>query len=381
MNRIMQRCHITAWLNNSGAHATRGTARDGQSVSDSFAYNNRSEQPCHCLITWAPTQTTATRPLAIQINGTWFTYGWDLTKNICEVYGQHGYIRTAYTYTPYGSVTMSGDLIQPIQWSSEYHDTELALVCYNYRHYNPTDGRWLGRDRITFTISENTYNYATNNSLHLFDILGLANHPISLNTTSRIAGYYITPKTVPLRFVKNRIPIWNIDSTRDNGFACAQVVIFEEEIDVICKKVKKTYCPEKVDVKIHIVVFVNNLIVVNYYTDTLSKTRMNSAYGHEVVPTSDLKKVAPLSWVKSKEQDHVKDFKRWADKLPETITVIKTNYDYYQSESNCEKEFKEKIKKELENSYYAALRETKAKYDEGENPPHYYRGIYPTEVE
>ena len=47
----------------------------------------------------------------------------------------------------------------------------------------------------------------------------------------------------------------------------------------------------------------------------------------------------------------------------------------------AKKEFKEKIKKELENSYYAALRETKAKYDEGENPPHYYRGIYPTEVE
>ncbi len=88
MNRIVQRCHITAWLNNSGALATRGTMRDGQSVSDSFAYNNRSEQPCHCLITWNPTQDTAMRPLAIQINGTWFTYGWDFTKNICEVYGQ-----------------------------------------------------------------------------------------------------------------------------------------------------------------------------------------------------------------------------------------------------------------------------------------------------
>ena len=24
--------------------------------------------------------------------------------NICELYGQHGYIRTAYTYTTYGQV-------------------------------------------------------------------------------------------------------------------------------------------------------------------------------------------------------------------------------------------------------------------------------------
>ena len=38
--------------------------------------------------------TTATRPPAIQKDGTWYTYGWDLTKNICEIYGQHGYIHT-----------------------------------------------------------------------------------------------------------------------------------------------------------------------------------------------------------------------------------------------------------------------------------------------
>ena len=36
--------------------------------------------------------TTATRPLAIQKDGTWYTYGWDLTKNICEVYGPNGNI-------------------------------------------------------------------------------------------------------------------------------------------------------------------------------------------------------------------------------------------------------------------------------------------------
>ena len=132
----------------------------------------RTAQTALWLLTWDPTQTTGTRPLAIQINGTWFTYGWDLTKNICEVYGQHGYIRTAYTYTPYGSVTMSGDLVQPIQWSSEYHDTELALVYYNYRHYNPTDGRWLGRDRLMEMAELNIYMSFVNNPLRVFDVLG-----------------------------------------------------------------------------------------------------------------------------------------------------------------------------------------------------------------
>jgi len=38
--------------------------------------------------------TTVTRPPSIQKDGTWYTYGWDLTKNICELYCQHGYIHT-----------------------------------------------------------------------------------------------------------------------------------------------------------------------------------------------------------------------------------------------------------------------------------------------
>ena len=129
--------------------------------------------------------TTATRPLAIQKDGSWFSaparlakqgfrsqvcsrlggwllkphpaYGWDLTKNICELYGPSGYIRTAYTYSPYGQVTSTGDVDQTIQWSSEHNDTELGLVYYNYRHYNPVDGRWTGRDPISYFSDRNLY--------------------------------------------------------------------------------------------------------------------------------------------------------------------------------------------------------------------------------
>ena len=32
-------------------------------------------------------QPVATRPLVIQKDGTWRTYGLDLTKNVCEVFG------------------------------------------------------------------------------------------------------------------------------------------------------------------------------------------------------------------------------------------------------------------------------------------------------
>jgi len=134
----------------------------------------RSSHPCLWLITWDPSQSVATRPLAIQKDGTWFTYGWDLSKNICEVYGQHGYIRTNYSYSPYGAVTISGDVTQPIQWSSECMDSEMALVYYNFRHYNPMYGRWVGRDILGEAPSYNLYLYLHNYPSNRIDILGNA---------------------------------------------------------------------------------------------------------------------------------------------------------------------------------------------------------------
>ena len=133
----------------------------------------RTAHPCLWLITWDPTQPIATRPLAIQKDGTWYTYGFDLTKNVTEVFTTTGYIGTAYTYTPYGEVSASGNVTQPIQWSSEYHDTELGLVYYNYRHYNPEDGRWLRRDPMGEVADPDLYCFCRNSMIFTMDRLGL----------------------------------------------------------------------------------------------------------------------------------------------------------------------------------------------------------------
>ena len=117
--------------------------------------------------------TTATRPLAIQKDGSWFIYGWDLTRNICELYSPSGNIRTAYTYSPYGQISSTGDVEQTIQWSSEYNNTELGMVYYNYRHYNPTDGRWTGRDKVEVGENyKNKYIFASNRIFETVDHLG-----------------------------------------------------------------------------------------------------------------------------------------------------------------------------------------------------------------
>ncbi|WP_290566650.1 RHS repeat-associated core domain-containing protein, partial [Akkermansia sp.] len=59
-----------------------------------------------------------------------------------ELYDSTGHISASYSYTPFGSVSSTGSISQPIQWSSEMFDAELGLVYYNYRHYNSHDGRW-----------------------------------------------------------------------------------------------------------------------------------------------------------------------------------------------------------------------------------------------
>ena len=44
---------------------------------------------------------------------------------------------------------------------------------YNYRDYNPTDGRWLTRDPIGEQGGRNLYRFAGNNSLNRWNVYSL----------------------------------------------------------------------------------------------------------------------------------------------------------------------------------------------------------------
>lgn len=97
---------------------------------------------------WDPLEEMATRPLALVQDATLYCYGWDFNKNVTEVFDGEGTVAAAYDYSPYGQAASTGDLVQPVQWSSEMNDAELALVYYNYRYYHPADGRWINRDPL-----------------------------------------------------------------------------------------------------------------------------------------------------------------------------------------------------------------------------------------
>ena len=76
-------------------------------------------------------------------------------------------------YSPYGQAASTGDLVQPVQWSAEMHDEDFALVYYNYRYYNPRDGRWINRDPIAEKGGWNLYAFLGNSTQDKFDTFGL----------------------------------------------------------------------------------------------------------------------------------------------------------------------------------------------------------------
>ena len=135
---------------------------------------------------WDPTETIATRPLKLQLPTMSLNlfYMHDGNKNVSDVVYRltSNGIAAHYDYAPFGAVTRSisnavptADIttLNPFRFSSEYHDDTLGLVYYNYRHYNPTDGRWCGRDPVKESLSGNNQYQFCANKWGFIDLLGL----------------------------------------------------------------------------------------------------------------------------------------------------------------------------------------------------------------
>ena len=89
-----------------------------------------------------------------------FYYLYDSLKNVTSIFGEQKERKALYEYSSFGQVLKSeGDIAQfnKFRFSCEYMDDELGLIYYNYRHFNPTDGRWINRDPITERGGWNLY--------------------------------------------------------------------------------------------------------------------------------------------------------------------------------------------------------------------------------
>ena len=221
---------------------------------------------------WDPTEPVATRPLAMRAKnwGLNLFYSHDGNKNVSEVFyhaPQNG-IAAHYDYAPFGAVTRTSsatrvtnrDILSenPFRFSSEYHDDPLSLVYYNYRHYNPLSGRWLGRDQLF----PSQYSFCDNQPESNYDELGnleLPMHPFIIHLPPErypreellIRRYgdkpYVTNMSYPIAFTRPKVTInancvcdedrgglWVI---RLSGIMYISTYIYEEgtPVDVVVK--------------------------------------------------------------------------------------------------------------------------------------------------
>jgi len=77
---------------------------------------------------------------------------------------------------PFGEVIRAtGPLakLNPFMFSTKFYDWESGLYCYPFRYYNPSTGRWIGRDRMEEQGGLNLYGFVGNNPISRCDPFGL----------------------------------------------------------------------------------------------------------------------------------------------------------------------------------------------------------------
>ena len=102
-------------------------------------------------------------------------YSHDALNNIIALFGIARGRRALYEYSPYGAIIKSegnAAMDNPFRYSCEYTDDELALIYYNYRYYNPLDGRWISRDPNEESNKITSYLFVNNRPSSSIDVLG-----------------------------------------------------------------------------------------------------------------------------------------------------------------------------------------------------------------
>jgi RHS repeat-associated protein len=87
-----------------------------------------------------------------------------------------GTITAAYEYSPFGETLRTTGVYaatNPFRFSTKYTDAETQLLYYGYRYYNPSLGRWLGRDPLVEKGGLHLYAFCRNNAVNAYDALGM----------------------------------------------------------------------------------------------------------------------------------------------------------------------------------------------------------------
>ena len=208
---------------------------------------------------WDPTEPIATRPLFMLSNpGSYkFFYTFDGNKNVSELvhFESRNGIAAHYDYAPFGAVTRvvntstisdrNFHLENPFRFSSEYYDDTLGLVYYNYRHYNPIDGRWCGRDPLDDIVA-----------VYLFVSNQLGIDWLGLQRTSNVKTYEFDMKI-------NKREVMTFVGYAPGSSIAHQIEVYKKEMIEDDYHVTLTYeaeCTEEAKAHIHIISVEGNLV-------------------------------------------------------------------------------------------------------------------------
>ena len=101
---------------------------------------------------------------------------YDDNGNITEYLTEEGAgtIAAHYEYDAFGHVSRkTGTRDYGYQFSTKPSDSLTGLLYYNYRYYDPSSGRWMGRDSMEEDGGDNLYAFVSNRPDRQIDLLGL----------------------------------------------------------------------------------------------------------------------------------------------------------------------------------------------------------------
>ena len=112
-------------------------------------------------------------PLAQLRSGTTSFYELDGLGSVTSLSSSTGTVAETYAYNSYGKVTAStGTLANPFQYTGREFDSETGIYYYRARYFDPSQGRFLGEDRLRFGQGSNFYGYVQNNPVRWVDPTG-----------------------------------------------------------------------------------------------------------------------------------------------------------------------------------------------------------------
>jgi RHS repeat-associated protein len=102
-------------------------------------------------------------------------YAFDSEGNLAQRTNATGVVVSDHLFDAHG-VSLNGTLTEPFGYKGQfgyYTDNETGLQLLSHRYYDPSTGRFLTRDPISYVGGINLYTYVQNNPSNLVDPLGL----------------------------------------------------------------------------------------------------------------------------------------------------------------------------------------------------------------